>query len=131
MSEIHDNSDVVGRLPSTGAGIGRVAPRGASPSQPNAASDVVNPPNAASGDAAYNTTRSADVGRVPPCGAAPGGAKEGGDLPGGWRIARVGDILKVRSGYAFKSTDYQPEGVPLIRQSDLGDDVVDIAEAKR
>lgn len=48
----------------------------------------------------------------------------------GWRMARVGDILKVRNGYAFKSTDYKTEGVPLIRQSDLGDDVVDIAEAK-
>jgi len=46
-------------------------------------------------------------------------------------MARVGDILKVRSGYAFKSTDYTTEGVPLIRQSDLGEDVVDIAKAKR
>ena len=35
--------------------VGRVPPRGASPS----------PPNAASGDAAYNTTHPADVGRVP------------------------------------------------------------------
>jgi type I restriction enzyme S subunit len=52
-------------------------------------------------------------------------------LPTGWRTSRVGDILKVRNGYAFKSSDYKPEGVPLIRQSNLGDDVVDITEAKR
>jgi len=53
------------------------------------------------------------------------------ELRAGWRIARVGDILKVRSGYAFKSSDYKPEGVPIIRQSDLGDDVVEISQAKR
>jgi type I restriction enzyme S subunit len=46
-------------------------------------------------------------------------------------MARVGDILKVRNGFAFKSSDYKTEGVPLIRQSDLGDDVVDITNAKR
>ncbi len=45
MNENQNNRDVVGRVP----------PRGASPS----------PPNAASGDAAYNATQSADVGRVP------------------------------------------------------------------
>jgi len=44
-----------------------VPPRGGSPSQPSAASDVGNPPNAASWDAAYST-RPPDVGRVPPHG---------------------------------------------------------------
>lgn len=58
MSQTHDKSDVVGRG----------SPRGGSPSQPSAASDVGNPPNAASGDAAYNSTRPPDVGRVPPHG---------------------------------------------------------------
>ncbi|PZR74987.1 MAG: hypothetical protein DLM73_06320 [Chthoniobacterales bacterium] len=57
--------------------------------------------------------------------------QESGELPNGWRIARVGDMLKVRNGYAFKSSDYRTEGVPLIRQSNLGDDLVDISEAKR
>lgn len=52
-------------------------------------------------------------------------------LPAGWRMARVGDILKVRNGYAFKSGDYRAEGVPLVRQSDLGEDLVDITDAKR
>ena len=32
-------------------------------------------------------------------------------------MARVGDILKVRNGYAFKTSDYKAEGVPLIRQT--------------
>jgi type I restriction enzyme, S subunit len=52
-------------------------------------------------------------------------------LPAGWRIACVGDILKIRNGYAFKSTDYKETGVPLIRQSELKSDVIDLSEAKR
>jgi type I restriction enzyme S subunit len=46
-------------------------------------------------------------------------------------MARVGDILKIRNGYAFKSTDYQESGAPLIRQSELRSEVVDTSEAKR
>ncbi len=53
------------------------------------------------------------------------------ELPAGWRIARVGEILKIRNGYAFKSTDYKEVGVPLIRQSELRSEVVDTTEAKR
>lgn len=53
------------------------------------------------------------------------------NLRDGWRVARVGEILKVRNGYAFKSTDYRDEGVRLIRQSNLGDDLVDVSDAKR
>lgn len=53
------------------------------------------------------------------------------ELPAGWRMARVGDILKIRNGYAFKSTDYQESGAPLIRQSELRSEVVDTSEAKR
>lgn len=45
---------------------------------------------------------------------------ESNPLPPGWRIARVGEILKIRNGYAFKSTDYLSEGVPLIRQKTIG-----------
>jgi type I restriction enzyme, S subunit len=48
-----------------------------------------------------------------------------------WKQARVGDILKIRNGYAVKSRDYSKEGVPLIRQSDINGDTIDIAEAKR
>ena len=41
-------------------------------------------------------------------------------LPPGWSWTTIGDILKVRNGYAFKSTDYTGDGVLLIRQSNLG-----------
>ena len=52
-------------------------------------------------------------------------------VPSGWSYATVGDILKVRSGYAFKRTDYQEYGTPLIRQSDIREAFVDISQVKR
>lgn len=48
-----------------------------------------------------------------------------------WITARLGDILKIRNGYAVKSSDYSKEGVPLIRQSDIDGDVIDISGTKR
>ena len=52
-------------------------------------------------------------------------------LPAGWEIANVGRILKVRGGYAFRSTNYMAHGVPVVRQTDLVGEKVDIAGAKR
>lgn len=52
-------------------------------------------------------------------------------LKHGWVQARVGDILKIRNGYAVKSSDYSREGIPLIRQSDINGDTIDISTAKR
>jgi type I restriction enzyme S subunit len=53
------------------------------------------------------------------------------NLPDNWITVSVGDILKVRSGYSFKSSDYCAQGVPVIRQSDIGDDIVDTTQAKK
>jgi type I restriction enzyme S subunit len=50
---------------------------------------------------------------------------------GPWAIARVGDILKIRNGYAVKSSDYSSEGVALIRQSDIDGETIDTSAAKR
>jgi type I restriction enzyme, S subunit len=52
-------------------------------------------------------------------------------LPSGWRTARVADVLTVRNGYAVKSSEYCEDGVPLIRQSDIDSDTIDISGAKR
>ncbi|MEO7725568.1 MAG: restriction endonuclease subunit S [Chthoniobacterales bacterium] len=49
----------------------------------------------------------------------------------GWQTARVGDILTVRNGYAVKSSDYCQDGTPLIRQSDINGDIIDVSDAKR
>lgn len=49
----------------------------------------------------------------------------GADLMGaspmrdGWELKILGDILQVRNGFAFKSADYRPTGVLLLRQSNL------------
>jgi type I restriction enzyme S subunit len=36
-----------------------------------------------------------------------------------WPIARLGDIAPLKGGYSFKSTDYSPDGVRLVRISNL------------
>ncbi len=41
-------------------------------------------------------------------------------LPKGWVETTLGEILVLKNGYAFKSKDYQDEGVPIIRISDIG-----------
>ncbi len=44
------------------------------------------------------------------------------EIPSGWQRAKVGSFLKLKNGYAFKSTDYVDAGedtVPVIRISDI------------
>jgi type I restriction enzyme S subunit len=54
--------------------------------------------NAASGDAAYNAARIAPVGRVPSRGGSPEGAKEGDELPKGWRWSPLEELCSVVRG---------------------------------
>jgi type I restriction enzyme S subunit len=54
----------------------------------------------------------------------------GEQLPPDWTMATIGDLVKVRNGYAFKSADYKDEGVLLIRQSNLGGEKVSLKKAK-
>jgi type I restriction enzyme S subunit len=51
------------------------------------------------------------------------------ELPKGWVAAHISDMLSIRNGYAFKSTDFCDEGVLLIRQSELRGGTVDVANA--
>ena len=56
------------------------------------------------------------------------------DVPTSWLPCKFGDIARIRNGYAFKSQDFikhEPavSDVPLIRQSQLKGDVVDLTEA--
>lgn len=53
------------------------------------------------------------------------------DLPKGWVLATVGDVIKVKHGYAFKSNDYVENGIPLIRISNVNDDIVSTENAVR
>ena len=51
-------------------------------------------------------------------------------LPAGWAWQSLGDVLKVRNGFAFKSSDYQKSGVLLIRQSNLDGNKVSLEKAE-
>jgi type I restriction enzyme S subunit len=45
-------------------------------------------------------------------------------LPKGWVETELSSILKLKNGYAFKSTEYKEEGVPVIRISDIKDGAI-------
>ena len=40
-------------------------------------------------------------------------------LPKDWKQVRLGEVCKLKNGFAFKSTDYVNEGVPVLRISDI------------
>lgn len=47
-------------------------------------------------------------------------------VPEGWQQRTVGELAKVKSGFAFKSQDWQPEGNPVIKIKNIGDGTIDI-----
>src|SRR6516165_11575276 len=49
-------------------------------------------------------------------------------LPAGWSRLRLGEVIKIRNGYAFKSSDFGPSGTPVIRQSNLTGHNVDLTK---
>ncbi|PWT83144.1 MAG: hypothetical protein C5B58_06995 [Acidobacteria bacterium] len=51
------------------------------------------------------------------------------ELPANWEWVRMGQVVKLWSGFAFKSSDYQSEGVPVIRIGDLQRGIVDLTSA--
>lgn len=44
-----------------------------------------------------------------------------GRIPKGWRVGTIGEYCKVRSGFAFKSTWWTNEGVPVIKIKNITD----------
>jgi type I restriction enzyme S subunit len=53
-------------------------------------------------------------------------------LPSSWAYTILGDVCKLRNGYAFKSDKYiKGEGVPVVRISDIGDGKVDLSDCVR
>lgn len=47
----------------------------------------------------------------------------------GWKIIKLGDIIKHRKGFPFKSSDYQKFGRPIVRVSDFTNDSVDLEKS--
>ena len=52
------------------------------------------------------------------------------ELTNRWVNCQLGDVVTLRNGYAFKSEEYQEQGVPIIRISDINDSVVEISNSK-
>lgn len=46
------------------------------------------------------------------------------DIPENWEWVRLGILGILKSGYAFKSTEYIDKGIQVVRISDLGDDCI-------
>ena len=51
------------------------------------------------------------------------------DIPDSWEWVRLGALGILKSGYAFKSTEYTKDGIQVVRISDLDDDVVGLKDA--
>lgn len=52
-------------------------------------------------------------------------------IPKGWRTVAIGDIVKVIGGFAFKSSDFEENGYPVIRISNLAVDSVNLSNCAR
>lgn len=52
-------------------------------------------------------------------------------IPGHWEIKPLGEVCKLKNGFAFKSTEYKESGVPIIRISDINGGVVSGEDAVR
>ncbi|MCX6113200.1 MAG: restriction endonuclease subunit S [Proteobacteria bacterium] len=45
---------------------------------------------------------------------------------GGWEVKKLGTMIKLQGGYAFKSDSFQNEGVPIVRISNIDNSYVDL-----
>lgn len=52
-------------------------------------------------------------------------------IPEHWQVKKLGDVCKLKNGYAFKSDKYENNGVPVIRISDINGGVVSSQKAVR
>ena len=53
-------------------------------------------------------------------------AKFENGIPEGWKVERVGNYAKVKSGFAFKSEWWQEEGFPVVKIKDINEGKIDI-----
>lgn len=52
-------------------------------------------------------------------------------MPKHWQIKKLGEVCKLKNGYAFKSNNYENVGVPVIRISDINRGIVSSQKAVR
>ena len=53
------------------------------------------------------------------------------NIPKHWQLKKLGDVCKLKNGYAFKSDKYENIGVPVIRISDINGGTVSSQKAVR
>jgi len=51
-------------------------------------------------------------------------------LSKGWVQCSIGDVVGIQNGYAFKSKDFTTEGVPLVKQTNLIGDTVNLSKCQ-
>src|SRR2546423_661953 len=51
--------------------------------------------------------------------------------PKNWEVKKLGEVCKLKNGFAFKSTEYKDDGIPVIRISDIKDGIVSSGKAVR
>jgi type I restriction enzyme S subunit len=56
---------------------------------------------------------------------------EQNNIPKHWQIKELGQVCKLKNGFAFKSVNYTDEGIPVIRISDINGGVVSSNKAVR
>jgi type I restriction enzyme S subunit len=52
-------------------------------------------------------------------------------IPTHWELKKLGEVCKLKNGYAFKSDNYENSGIPVIRISDINGGVVSSEKAVR
>ena len=57
--------------------------------------------------------------------------KKENNIPKHWQIKKLGEVCKLKNGYAFKSGNYESNGVPVIRISDINGGFVSSKNAVR
>ena len=49
-------------------------------------------------------------------------------IPKGWELKRIGDLVQLKSGYAFKSEWWIEEGVPVIKIKDIESNTINLSD---
>ena len=50
-------------------------------------------------------------------------------IPEGWTEVKLGQIVKLQGGNAFKSSDFKEKGIPIVRISNIQNNLVDLSSA--
>ena len=50
------------------------------------------------------------------------------NLPSGWTMCKLSDLCRIENGFAFSSNDYKPQGIPLVRISNIIHNTIDITD---